>query len=275
MNLQDWKEALTPLVFIYGAVLGSFLNVCIWRIPRNESVVHPRSRCPGCGTMIAWFDNIPILSWLALRARCRRCGMRISARYPAVELLTALLFAAIWGRFGFDGRTPVYWLAAAGLVLGTFVDLDHFILPDRVTWGGIIAGLALSPLVPALHGADTPLRGLSAAAIGAAAGFGLLWLVAKIGERTFKKEAMGFGDVKLMGAVGAVLGWPAVLFTIFVSSLTGALTGLTLIALRKHEWQSRIPFGPFIALAAMLWILGGSDWTAAYIDWLTGAEAIR
>ena len=260
---------LGTLVLLYGLVVGSFLNVCIWRIPREESVIHPRSHCPRCNRMIAWYDNIPVFSWLWLRAKCRHCGQPISARYPAVELLTAVLFLAIWLVYGMDARTPVYWLVAAGLVLGTFVDIDHMILPDRVTWGGILAGLALSPLVPSLHGESTPLRGLLASAAGAAIGFGLLWLVAVIGEKIFKKEAMGFGDVKLMGAVGALMGWPAVLFTILVSSLLGSIVGVALIVTRKHEWQSRLAFGPFIAFAAMLWPLGGRRLFEWYMMWMS------
>ena len=142
---------LTFVVFLFGACWGSFLNVCIWRIPREESVVHPRSHCPKCNNLIAWYDNLPLISFLVLNARCRHCSTKISARYFVVELLTAVLFTFVWLKYGITLLTPIYWLLVFGLVLGSFVDCDHLIIPDRVTFGAWIAGLVLSPLVPALH----------------------------------------------------------------------------------------------------------------------------
>ena len=272
MSAEFWNGYFAVVSFLFGACVGSFLNVCIYRIPREESVVRPRSHCPHCNRMIAWYDNIPLVSWCALGARCRHCGNRISARYVLVELLVAVLFLLVWLRYGFDARTPVYWLMAGGLTLGTFVDFEHMYLPDRVTLGGIVAGLVLSPLVPSLHGETARGMALLAAGLGATVGYGLLWLVAFLGEKAFKKEAMGMGDVKLLGAVGALLGWPAVLFTIFVSSLFGSIVGVAFIVARRKEWQSRIPFGPYIALAAVLWFLGGADLWHAYFGWLTGVR---
>ena len=256
-------------VALLGACAGSFLNVCIYRIPRDESVVTPRSHCPSCGRMIPWYLNVPVLSWLMLAGRCRFCRARISPRYLLVELLTAVLFlVALFQHEAFprllhmqqfaDWRlVPVYILFVSGLILGTFVDLEHMIIPDSVSLGGIVAGVALSPLVPSMHGADVWHVGLLRGATGAAFGFGLLWLVAVVGEKAFRKEAMGFGDVKLMGAIGAFLGWQAVLFTMVGASLVGSVVGLTLIALRRTQLQSRIPFGPYLALAAMAWIYWG------------------
>lgn len=265
-----WAAYLTLLAFFFGACWGSFLNVCIYRIPREESVVTPRSHCPGCGYMIAWYDNIPLVSWLALRARCRKCGIHISARYFLVELLTAVLFLLVWNHYGFDARTLVYWLAMFGLVLATFVDIEHMIIPDRCSIGGMILGVLASLLVPSLHGETTLARGGLASAIGLAAGFGSLWVVGFIGKLIFKKDAMGFGDVKLMGAIGAFLGAPAVLFTIMLSAILGSVAGGYLILSGRKEMQSRIPYGPYIAAAAVVWMLGGHGWWEAYVRYMVG-----
>lgn len=266
---ESWLPAVA---FLFGACIGSFLNVCIHRIPRELSIVRPGSHCPQCQAPIAWYDNIPLASWVLLRARCRRCGTHISARYFVVELLTALLFFGIAWRHGFDVRTPVYCVAASGLVLATFVDLDEMYIPDRVSLGGIALGLVLGPLAPSLHDAATAWGGLKEAAIGAAAGSGLLGFVALAGEKIFKKEAMGMGDVKLVGAIGALMGWPAVVFTFFFSSLFGAIAGLAMIAARRKGMASEIPFGPYIALAAVLWMLGGSELWMLYVSTIHGAR---
>lgn len=261
---------LTVLVFFFGACVGSFLNVCIYRIPREESVVHPRSHCPQCGKMIAWYDNIPLVSYVALRAKCRNCGLHISSRYFLVELLTAVLFLLVWLRYGLHVVTPVYWLIISGLVLGTFVDFEHMIIPDRVSLGGMVSGLICSALAPSLHGEAEWLGSVIASLIGLAAGSGSLYAVGVLGKLAFKKDAMGLGDVKLLGGLGAFLGWQAVVFTIMLSSLMGSIVGLCLIASRKKEFQSRIPYGPYLALAAVIWILGGYTWWDAYARWLAG-----
>ncbi|OQW96745.1 MAG: hypothetical protein BWK77_03735 [Verrucomicrobia bacterium A1] len=258
------------IVFLLGACIGSFLNVCIWRIPREESVVMPRSHCPHCNKLIAWYDNIPLVSYLSLRARCRHCGGKISVRYFLVEALVGVLFLLVWLRYGVDVRTPVYWMIASGLVLGTFVDFDHMIIPDRVTLGGVVAGLVLSPLLPALHGVATPLASFIEALKGMAAGAGILWLVGVLGKLAFKKDAMGMGDVKLMGGLGALLGWKSVVFTIMLSSVLGSLVGLGMIVGHRKEWQSRVPYGPYLALAAMIWMVWGSGWWDAYANWVSG-----
>ncbi len=262
-------EFLTLVAFAFGACIGSFLNVCIWRIPRDESVVHPGSHCPKCGRPIAWFDNIPLVSWVALRARCRACGAPISPRYVLVEALVAVLFGWIAWRHGWDVRTPLYCLVAAGLVLATFVDLDEMYIPDRVSLGGIAAGLVMSLLWPGLHGVDTAFAGFRSAAVGALAGSGSLAALAWVGTRMFGKEAMGMGDVKLLGAIGAFLGWQGVAFTFFVSAFAGAAVGLTMIAMRRKELQSAIPFGPYLALGAIVWILGGDSLWIQYLRFMT------
>ena len=264
-----WMIYLTIMAFLFGACVGSFLNVCIHRIPLDESVVAPRSHCPRCGKLIAWYDNIPLFSFFVLRAKCRHCGASISARYFLVELLTAMLFLMVWNRYGFDVRTPIYWLFVGGLILGTFVDFSHMIIPDRVTLGGMLAGVVLSVAFPALHGKEVWAEGLKTSLVGLVCGSGLLLGVAYLGKLAFKKDAMGLGDVKLLGAIGAFLGWRAVLFTIMMSSVLGSVVGVYLITSQKKEWQSRIPYGPYIALAAIIWILGGDTWWQMYINWLT------
>ena len=262
---------LSAFIFLAGLCIGSFLNVCIWRIPRDESIVWPGSHCPACNHAIAPWDNLPLLSWILLGGKCRHCRAPISPRYFVVELLTGALFAGLWLVHGWTLQTPVYLFFTAALVLGTFVDFDHLILPDRVTIGGMVAGPILSFACPELQGQTERLSALIQSALGLALGYGLLWTVATVGRLALKREAMGFGDVKLLGAIGACLGWQAVLFTIFLSSLSGTLLGLALIAAGRKELQSRIPYGPHIALAAALWMLCGPACVGLYLAWAMGA----
>ncbi len=276
---------MAALAFCWGACIGSFLNVCIYRIPREESVVHPGSHCPSCDSPIKWYQNIPLFSWLALRGQCANCKNRISPRYFGVELLTACLFLLAWLKFDVVSEPrlfalapveslqiiPVYWLVIMGLILGTFVDFDHMIIPDRVTLGGIVLGLFASTLVPELHDETIWWRGFLQSLIGLSVGFGSLWSVAVLGEFAFKKEAMGFGDVKLMGAIGAFFGWPAVLFTIIVASFAGTLVGVLLILTGKKAMQSRIPFGPYLSLGTLAWLYWGPMLWEMYLNVLMPA----
>jgi leader peptidase (prepilin peptidase)/N-methyltransferase len=277
------------IVFWLGACMGSFLNVCIYRIPLEQSVVYPPSHCPSCKTPIPWYQNIPLVAWIALKARCASCGTRISARYITVEALVAFLFLLAWFKLGADPRPlglvavsqialiPIFWLIIYGLVLGTFVDFDHMILPDRVTLGGIVLGVLISWFVPDLHrlpgeGAITAVDALKRAAIGAAAGSGSLYAIAIIGRLIYKQDAMGLGDVKLMGAIGAFFGWGSVIFSVMISALVGSVVGVSLVLLRGKSMQSRIPYGPYIALAALIWMNWGSVWWYAYMAWITPAR---
>lgn len=256
--------------FFFGACIGSFLNVCIWRLPRNESVVRPRSHCPNCGALIKWYQNIPIVSWCCLRGRCANCHKPIVFRYTLVELLGGVLFLAAYlkwaapGTLGMDparsfAEVPVLWLVIGGLILGAFIDLEHFYLPDRVTIGGMILGVPLSLLVPSLQGQAVWWQAGISSVAGAAFGFFFLWGVGALFTKILKKEALGFGDVKLIGAVGAFFGPIAVLFTIIVSSFVGAVVGIGMILRGRAKLGgfTAVPYGPFLAMAALAWVFYG------------------
>ena len=257
----------SSFVFFAGLCVGSFLNVCIWRIPRDESVAWPGSHCPACNHKIAPWDNVPLLSWLVLGGKCRHCKIPISPRYFIVELLGGAVFASLWLAHGWSPLLLPYLFFSSALLMATFIDFDHLILPDRVTIGGMLLGPILSFALPSLHGQAERIPALLHSLGGLALGFGVLWTVAAVGSFVLKRDAMGFGDVKLLGAVGACLGWQAVLFTVFVSSLSGTLLGLGLVAAGKKELQSRIPYGPHLALAAFAWMLCGPACVGAYLAW--------
>ncbi len=273
-----------------GACVASFLNVCIWRLPRGESVVSPPSHCPNCNARIKWYQNIPILSWCCLRGRCANCHKPISIRYTVVELLGAALFLLAylqWGMPFFLGlepalglqkltclwAVPVFWLVFTGLILGSFIDLAHFYLPDRVTIGGMILGVPLSYLVPELQGETARLPALCWSLGGLAFGFVFLWLIGFVFSKIVKKEALGFGDVKLIGAIGAFFGPAAVLFAIIVSSFVGAVVGLALILRGKAKLGgfTAVPYGPFLALGAVTWMF----WGPRILDWYLRLNAAR
>ena len=340
------QRYLDFIVFAFGAVVGSFLNVCVHRMPREESIVLPPSHCPQCNQRIRWSDNIPLASYLVLRGRCRHCGARISPRYFVVELLTAVLFLLIWNQFkgGYPVLCPIYWVLVAGLIAGSFIDFEHYIIPNEITVGGVVVGFLASMAVPSLqHEAAHGLAALRSLG-GILAGGLVLFLIAEFGKLLFgrlrvplpqdtmivigdnklklpdeeiawpdlfsrssdrirfeatrlkladkefngatvivredsitingeqqplanvgrieattnmiviPREAMGLGDVKLLAGIGAFLGWQAAVFAIFLSSTVGSLVSLALIAVGKKEFQSRIPYGPYIALGAVVWI---------------------
>jgi len=349
--------------FILGAAIGSFLNVCIYRLPRDLSVNQPRrSFCPSCQKPIPWQQNLPLLSWLLLRGKCANCGSRIAFRYFAVELLTALLFLAVWLAFPWP-IAFVYWIFVSLLVVATFIDFEHFIIPDEITIGGTVAGVLASIALPALMGEDSRWRALAESLGAALLGYALLWIVLEAGKKAFGKkrirlkattqfswvrdgddaefivgeerglwsdhfaresdvmvlrcseaqvdgrrfenptlhlhynrlsigedsfsldqvdrisgvvhelqiprEAMGRGDLKFLAAIGAFLGWRAVLCSIFAGSLAGSVVGLTSILLRRREWSAKIPFGPYLALGALVWMFFGARLVAWYVGLMT------
>ncbi len=250
------EEAIVSVLL--GLVVGSFLNVCIHRLPKGESVVRPVSRCPVCAVPIRWYDNIPLLSFLLLMGRCRACGSRIAWRYPVVEALTGSLFLLTMLRFGLSVRSIFLLIFISGLVLVTFIDLDHEIIPHMVTLPGIPLGL-----IGSLITRDPSPR---EATTGALIGAGLVYLVAVYGEVAFQKESMGGGDVNLLAMIGAFLGWRQVLFSFFVAVAAGASIALVLIAARVLSRKDRIPFGPFLAFGAVVALLGGDR----VMDWYWG-----
>ena len=349
---------LAVFAAVLGAVTGSFLNACIHRMPRGVSLLNPRrSFCPSCGKTIPWYENLPVLSWLALRAKCSGCGAAISFRYPLVEVLTAGLFLALWLRFGFPVG-PAYFSFGALLIAATFIDLEHFIIPDEITLGGSVLGILLSMAVPELMETTSRAWALGFSVLGAVTGFGVIFLIVELGKLAFGKirhrfsepeefewkregdrvtlrigdelmewqdifsrpkdklvvvlagpaeidgsevpcgrlefyynrvliqgeardleeisrirgqmtsvviprEAMGFGDVKFMACIGAFLGWQGVLFTLFAASIVGSVVGLAGLFLARDRSGVRLPFGPFLALGALIWLFGGR----AVFDW--------
>ena len=352
-----WLEFLTyffaAVYFIFGSMIGSFLNVCIHRMPLEQSLIHPPSHCPKCSYSIPWYLNIPLLGWLRLRGRCGNCAEPISIRYPAVELLTGIAFLAAWLSVRPDAlHATALCLLLAGFIAATFIDFDHQIIPDEITIGGMAAGVIFSVAAPQLHETASRTEALGKSLIGLAVGFGMIYLVVRAGKVAFGKqtfsvederlifteealvfsdgdmpydeifyrksdtitlhagqvelvdhcffdvdvalsmdkltiggetfdpgqvrhmevatgeviiprEAMGFGDVKFMGAIGAFLGWPATVFSLMASAIIGSAVGVTMMVLKKDEWAGRLPYGPYIALAAVIWIFGGNElWEA-------------
>jgi leader peptidase (prepilin peptidase) / N-methyltransferase len=253
------------IVFLFGALIGSFLNVCIYRIPRGQSIIWPSSRCPSCNNQISAFDNIPVLSYILLRARCRSCRNRIPLRYPVVEALNAFIYVLVFWRFGPEWSSLVYCLLCSALVVITFIDLDFQIIPDRITLPGIPLGLIAGSFLlpdPFLRASDL---GYMASFIGAAAGFSFYYLVAFLSIKILKKEGMGGGDIKLMAMLGGFLGWKAVVLTTFLGSLFGAVVGVGLMVFRGKEKGSLIPFGPFLALGAVISLFFGQEILIWYI----------
>lgn len=247
------------MVFVLGAVVGSFLNVCIYRIPRNISVVFPSSRCPGCSNPIRVFDNIPILSYFLLRGKCRHCGKAIELRYPLVEAMNAFFYAALLWRYGLGWDFAVYCIFSSSLIVITFIDLDFQIIPDRITLAGIPAGLLAGSFLLPDPFMRSSMLGFKASLIGALSGFLFYYLIAYISLQLLKKEGMGGGDIKLMAMVGGFLGWKAVILTTFLGSLSGSVAGISMMIFSGKTRGALIPFGPFLALGAMISLFFGQE----------------
>jgi len=238
---------LYVLVPLFGAVIGSFLNVCIHRLPRAESVAWPASHCPSCGQPIAAYDNIPIISYLLLRGRCRACGASISFRYPLVEAANAIAYVIVFWVFGFTVTACVYAALVSALLVVTGTDLSHYMIPDAVTLPGIVIGLICATLI-------LPI-GIVDSLFGVLVGGGSLWFLAWVSPYVFGKEGMGGGDIKLMAMVGSFLGWQPALLAIMIGSLLGSLIGGGLMAARVMRREQYIPFGPFLAIGSVLALL--------------------
>ena len=244
------------LAFALGTMVGSFLNVCIYRLPKAESIVFPGSHCGRCGKPVHWHDNIPVVSYLALGGRCRDCGGRFSAQYLCVEILTGALFVFYYRYFGMSATGITFLIFTLALLTQGVIDFHHKIIPDVITLPGIVAGLAASCLIPAICGAEFWWEGLRASAVGAVAGGGFLFLVAVVAEFILKKEAMGGGDVKLLAMIGAFLGLVGVAWVLLAASLLGSVAGIYFRFIKREE---EIPFGPFLGLAAALYIFLGES----------------
>jgi len=242
------------LWWFLGSCLGSFLNVCIYRMPREQSIVRPRSRCPHCSHPIAWYDNIPVLSFLQLRGRCRHCRTPIHWRYPLVEILTGLSTVAVLERFGVTPVGLVYLALVYALIVVSCIDLDFQIIPDEISLGGLVLGLVLSGLVPSLHETDSRWLALGRSVLGGLVGGGLLYATGLLGDALFRKESMGGGDIKLLAMAGAILGWKMVTLTFFLAPVLALIPGvIVLLWKRSHV----IPYGPFLSLGLVVSLFVG------------------
>ena len=252
---------MTPLVIfafaLAGLMIGSFLNVCIYRLPRRESIVWPASHCTTCNRQLAWYGNVPVVSWLVLRGRCRGCGSRISVMYPLVELTTSAVFA---GGVLVYGLSPLLFVRLAfgcALIVLFMIDLQHQILPNAITLPGIVAGFLASLFLP---------PGWLSSLIGIVAGGGILWALAEAYYRLRGIEGLGMGDVKMLAMIGAVLGWPLMLLTLVVASFAGSLVGVGLMAFGRGGMQAALPFGTFLALGALFAAVVGDPILSWYLQ---------
>ncbi len=255
---MEYPVSFYILAFVFGAVVGSFLNVCICRLPSGESLVFPASRCPLCGFRIPPYDNIPLISYLLLGGRCRSCKARISPLYPAVELINGLLALFLFMKYGLSLTCLFLFIFCSALVVITFIDLEHRIIPDVISLPGIVVGFASSFFLGWL--------GWQHSLIGIVVGGGSLFLVASGYQLVTKKEGMGGGDIKLLAMMGAFLGWRAIPFIIFTSSLVGSVVGIAIMLAQKKDAKLAIPFGPFLAFGAILYVFFGKQIIEWYLN---------
>ncbi len=280
--VSETLDGIPPVIIyiisgVFGAIIGSFLNVVIHRVPREESIVFPNSRCPSCGAAIAFYDNIPVLSYVVLGGKCRGCSIRISPRYPAVELLTAILFIVVTWHDGLSVALPFDLVFTTAIVALVFIDAEHMILPNVITYPGIVFAVLARIAIPLLTGrphfddvpslmygtfSGQPIWAVSlvGAFLGALIGGGSLWLMGWTWEKLRGIEAMGLGDVKMMFMVGAYLGWRLTILTIFIGVLSGSLIGIVLMVLqRRRDMQMLLPFGVFLGLGSIAALLFGAQ----------------
>jgi len=264
----------TVFAFIIGTCMGSFLNVCIWRIPRDESIVSPPSSCPKCGHRLAIYENCPIIGWLALRGKCKSCRQPISIQYLLMELLVGIMFTAVWLKvyYNHEYLTALipYSIVTSLVVTTFFIDIKHYIIPNETTYFTMLAGLICAAAIPELWAIPevipSPLwwQALIMSAVSLIIGYGLLDLFARAGRRIFKQEALGWGDVKYMGAISAILGLKCAFFTLLVGSVLGTIIGVGMMVTKKKDAKTAIPFGPYLAVATYLWVLVGENLTQWY-----------
>jgi leader peptidase (prepilin peptidase)/N-methyltransferase len=252
---------LTLISIVFGALIGSFLNVCILRLPKEESIVTPGSHCPHCKTPIKFYDNIPLVSYILLKGKCRHCNGTVSIQYPLIEGITALSSLVLFMRFGPSLSYLIYFAFVAALIVITVIDLYHQIIPDVISLPGIGVGLLASLILPQLT--------FSNSLIGILLGGGSLFLVATLYQWFFKREGMGGGDVKLLAMIGAFLGWKAVILTILLGSLIGSIIGISIMVLKGKDFKYAIPFGPFLSLGAVIALFYGPE----IVSWYLGLRA--
>ena len=261
------------LSFIFGSIIGSFLNVCIYRLPREESIAYPRSHCTSCDQSISFYNNIPILSYLFLNGKCSNCKSKISPRYPIVEILTGLLFLATVWSFGLTTQTLFYLIFLSSIVAITFIDLEHMIIPNVITYPGIIVGILYNALKTDWDNSSESISKFSFgiqdffsllnelpilnSLFGVILGGGILLVIAYSYEIIKKRQGMGMGDVKLLAMIGAFFGWEGVLFVIFLGSILGSVIGISIIIAKRGDLKYALPFGPFLSIAAVIYIFTG------------------
>lgn len=245
---------LDTIVFIFGLIVGSFLNVVIYRLPKNESLLTPASHCASCKKPIFWFDNIPLLSFIILKGRCRFCKERISFRYFIVEFLTAILFLMFFILFGISPKFLIFTLLGSALIVSSFIDFEYQIIPDEISLGGLLIGVIISILYPSILEASSIKGSLINSLTGAVVGGGSIFFTGLMGKFIFKKEAMGGGDVKLMAMIGSILGWKKTLLTFFIAPFFGSIVGIIILIKNKGHL---IPYGPYLSLAAIISVIYG------------------